>query len=66
MDRLLRHSHELSLKTRASLESDRADAISPETVAIHFARIHALCDKHDITNGAYILNLDEVGFPFVQ
>ncbi len=60
--KLLQRFPTLSLKTRANLEHDRAAAMTPEIVATHFARIRALCVKHNIIHGAHIFNLDESGF----
>lgn len=63
---ILCHSQNFSLKTRTNLDMDRTDSMSPETVKIHFARIHALCGKNDIKNGAQIFNFDESGFSILS
>jgi hypothetical protein len=57
----LQRTGTLTLRKRSNLEAARADAVSPETVAIHFARIEALCQLHKICNGRFIFNLDESG-----
>lgn len=52
----------LRLKSTVNLEHERAEAMCPENVAAHFARIRALADKHDITEPFQVFNLDESGF----
>lgn len=57
------HRHpQLTLRRRVQLEADRADAMNPENVATHFARLHAICEKHSINDSSRIINLDESGF----
>ncbi|CDF33433.1 unnamed protein product [Chondrus crispus] len=58
---LNRHK-ERSLKRRANLEKPRADAMSPVTMAEHFARLHQVYREYKITSAQQIFNLDESGF----
>lgn len=58
---LQRHS-ELRLRKRVNLENARCEAMNPDTVAEHFARIRAITEKHGINDPTRIINLDESGF----
>lgn len=58
----MRRNSTLTLRKRVNLEAERAEAVTPENLATHFARIKALMDKHDITEADQVLNLDESGF----
>jgi hypothetical protein len=49
------------LRKRNNMEAARADAVSLETVAIHFACIVALYEVHKIHSGRFVFNLDESG-----
>ena len=58
---LKRHPN-LHIKSSVNLKYQRAEAMCPENVAAHFARIRALCSKHRITDAYQVFNLDESGF----
>lgn len=52
----------LTVKSTADLENERAQAMSPEHVAEHFARVRTVLDKYRITEPTHVFNLDECGF----
>lgn len=53
---------QLKVKTTAQLENERSEAMSPDIVAEHFARIRTLMDSYGIHDPTHVFNLDECGF----
>ena len=58
----LKRFPELRAKTTVELERERSDAMSPDNVARHFARVQHILKSHGINEPTHVFNLDECGF----
>ena len=58
----MKHHRQMRTKTTNELKRERADAMSPDNIARHFARINHLMGENYIKEPNHVLNLDEVSF----
>lgn len=59
---IVQRSDHLRISRGMNVELSKAEAMKPQNVASHFARIRSLCAKNDINDPLRIFNDDESGF----
>ena len=59
----LRRHPELTPKKPVISDEERVVPATPENLAAHFARLRAICLKHNISDPCFLFSADESGFP---